>query len=113
FPRRWNRPGLDVELFPPLRHRWGNFFSNLPIEVTDIKRRLAGEQLVNACAKRVDVIKMAAALAFQLLRTHVSECAASAACHRYHAHRITQAAGNSKIGYFELAALIDHQISRL
>src|SRR5947199_7402066 len=56
---------------------------------------------------------MSAALTRYLLRTHVRECAASAARHRYHAHRIAQAAGNPKVGHFELATLIHHQISRL
>ena len=86
---------------------------NLAIDATNVKRRLARKQFVNACAQRVDVVKMSAALTFELLRTHVSECAAPALLHCYHAHRISQAPGNSKIGHFELAALIHHQIRRL
>src|SRR4029450_1527176 len=110
FPHRWNRLRLNLKFFSPSCHRWGIFFPNLPIDVTEIKRRLAREQLVNARPQRIDVVEMSAPLAFQLLRTHVSECAASAAGLRYHAHRIFEAAGNSKIGHLEFAALIHHQI---
>ena len=113
FPRRWNRLRFNLKFFSSLCQRWWNFLPNLVIDITDIKRRLAGEQLVNARAKRIDIVEMSAPLALELLRTHVRECAASAARHRYHAHRIAQAAGNPKVGHFELATLIHHQISRL
>src|SRR5262249_36822790 len=113
FPHRWNWLPLNLELFSALGHRWGNLFSNLPIDVSGIKGRLAGKQLVNARAYRVDIIQMRAALALQLLRTHVSKRPAPATRHRDHAERVAQAAGDPKVGHFELAALIDHQIRRL
>src|SRR6266536_5875987 len=86
---------------------------DLPVDITRIERRLAREQIVDSCAQRVDIVEMSAALTFQLLRTHVSECAAPALLHCYHAHRIAQAPGNPKVGHLELAALVDHQVDRL
>src|SRR5438128_714421 len=41
------------------------------------------------------------------------ERAAPSLLHRYYAHRIAQAPGNPKVGHFELAALIHHQVCRL
>ena len=86
---------------------------DLPVDIAGIKGRLTCQQFVEAGAQRIDIVEMSAALAAELLRTHVRECAASAARHRYHAHRISQAARNPKVGHFELAALVDHQVGRL
>ena len=113
LPNRRHRCRLDVQVSAPLGHRWRHSLVDLSIDVTGIKRRLAREQFVNAGPQRIDVIEMSAPLAFELLRTHVSECAASAAGLCYHAHRIFEAAGDSKIGHLEFAALIDHHIGWL
>src|SRR6266571_5076111 len=57
----WNRLPLDVELFSSLCHRRWNFLPNLSIDVADVKGRLAGKQLVNGRAYRIDIIQMSAA----------------------------------------------------
>src|SRR5436305_2817259 len=56
---------------------------------------------------------MCAALAIELLRAHVSKCAAAALLHREQLERLSQSARNPKVRDLEIAALIYHQVRRL
>ena len=85
----------------------------LPIDVAGIKWRSARKQFINAGAERINIVEMSAALAIELLRTHVKKRAAFPALHCQHAHRVAQAARDAEVGDFQIAALIYHQIRRL
>src|SRR5256885_75458 len=56
---------------------------------------------------------MSAALALELLRTHVNQGAALAVVHRELTHGIAQAARDTEISDFKIAALIYHQVRGL
>src|SRR5438552_18620288 len=55
---------------------------------------------------------MSAALARQLLWTHINERAAAALFHGQAADRITQTPRDAEVGDLHLATLIDHQVGR-
>lgn len=80
------------------------------VDVAGIERRLTREQLIDRRAEGIDIIEMSAPLAVELLRAHVNERAAGAACMREHAHGISQAAGDSEVGHLQITALIYHEI---
>src|SRR5947209_124212 len=56
---------------------------------------------------------MSSALATELLRAHVNECAAPPLLPGQQLERLSQSARNSKVRDLEVAALIYHQVSRL
>ena len=60
----------------------GGVFSNLPIDVTEIKWRFACDQLVHARTQRIDIVEMSAAFASELLRAHIKQCPAFPTLHR-------------------------------
>ena len=56
---------------------------------------------------------MRPAFSVQLLWTHICERSARPARVCEHRHRIAQAARDSKVGNFEIAAFVYHQVRRL
>ena len=48
LPNLWNGRRLDIQFFPPLRHRRSNSLANLPIDIARIEWRLTGKQFVDA-----------------------------------------------------------------
>src|SRR2546421_12620703 len=76
FPAVVDLVTCDFELLAPLSHTRRNFLPDLPIDVTGRKWGSAREQLVNAGAKRIDIVEATSALAIELLRTHVNKSAA-------------------------------------
>ena len=104
---------FDAEFLEAFLHRDGRPAHHLYVYISRVKRRLAGHQVVQRGAQRINVVRCTRHFAIHLLRAHKQQRAAHGVFHGREADGIRHGGSDTKVAQFEAALRVDHHLRGL